>query len=421
MIARVVAFSLALGLHTSLIAQPPDSSGSAAGCLRQAADLRTRRRAELQRSGKPLDAEAARRIGTEVRNLGAACAARMDVSNPGPAEYPALAQLYLLVGDTAKAIGWVERGLTSLRATQRQKAELLLSGIRVSMAGVGAMPDTLKLSESYMRQLDLLPDSLGAMKLAGHALLLAHYDYADVDALVLGHAKAIVDIANRVRDTSELALTAYTSVARATADYGHADSALAILDHGEAELASLFPRERIERAFADSRREYRLVGQPAPPIRGDYWLNAQPDQPELRFDDGRVRLLQFGAHWCIPCRNSYPAITRMTGRFAGAPFETVFETELYGYFDGKPADAETEVADDLVYYAEQHRFRFKIAIWNPRQKEALSSNEEHYAVLGIPQTVIVDKRGRIRAMVNGWDVGNEARLTRLIGELLAEP
>jgi hypothetical protein len=47
--------------------------------------------------------------------------------------------------------------------------------------------------------------------------------------------------------------------------------------------------------------------------------------------------------------------------------------------------------------------------------------DQAYHVIGIPQVVVVDKRGVIRQIVSGWDRGNEDRLTRLIQQLVGEP
>jgi RecB family endonuclease NucS len=48
-------------------------------------------------------------------------------------------------------------------------------------------------------------------------------------------------------------------------------------------------------------------------------------------------------------------------------------------------------------------------------------NEDRYKVGGIPQIVVVDKQGKIRLIVVGWDPAAEACLNRLVERLLAEP
>ena len=51
---------------------------------------------------------------------------------------------------------------------------------------------------------------------------------------------------------------------------------------------------------------------------------------------------------------------------------------------------------------------------------SVNVNETNYKVGGIPQIMIVDKRGTIRLIMVGYDDKNEERLAALIGRLLAE-
>jgi hypothetical protein len=64
---------------------------------------------------------------------------------------------------------------------------------------------------------------------------------------------------------------------------------------------------------------------------------------------------------------------------------------------------------------------FTIAI-NPPPKDGRRQPQvdEAYRVGGIPQIVLVDKRGIIRQIVTGWDRGNTDRIGRFIEQLLAE-
>ncbi|MES1259147.1 MAG: hypothetical protein ABUL71_01035, partial [Gemmatimonadota bacterium] len=46
--------------------------------------------------------------------------------------------------------------------------------------------------------------------------------------------------------------------------------------------------------------------------------------------------------------------------------------------------------------------------------------DRDYHVGGIPQIMIIDKKGIIRQIVTGWDQGNIDRFSKLIDQLLAE-
>ena len=81
---------------------------------------------------------------------------------------------------------------------------------------------------------------------------------------------------------------------------------------------------------------------------------------------------------------------------------------------------EQEVAADRDYYAQHHHLPFPVVINPAPPRGQQDGNEVRYAVGGIPEIVIVDRKGVIRATVVGWDKGNEARFAALIDKLLAE-
>lgn len=91
---------------------------------------------------------------------------------------------------------------------------------------------------------------------------------------------------------------------------------------------------------------YQLVGQPASPIAAPHWLNADPSGGKLDMK-GAVTWLQFTAHWCGPCRESYPGVVRLHQRFAGKGFRVVMATQLYGRFEAESdLSPERELAKD---------------------------------------------------------------------------
>ena len=221
-------------------------------------------------------------------------------------------------------------------------------------------PKGLALAEQFATELDALPDSADGAKLAGHASLLAYYGYADVDAPLRHHAQAMLMLGRRVRNVAAIT-QAYEALARTAGDYLHADSALMVLDQGERELSALGAGGAAKgQQFAELRSLYTLVGAHGTPIHGDHWLNAPDTLRELPLG-GKVLLIQFTAHWCIPCRNSCPGMNRTRGPLCRTcvprPF---FRLTLYGYFGSttnrlSPAE---EIAADRKYYLTDHQIPF---------------------------------------------------------------
>ena len=102
---------------------------------------------------------------------------------------------------------------------------------------------------------------------------------------------------------------------------------------------------------------------------------------------------------------------RLGKRFAKQPFQVVFYTQLYGYF-GADKNLTAEVERDRKYFAD-YGFNVPIAI-------GTNSVEEAYKVGGIPQINVIDKSGKIRLVMVGYDDANEEKLAAFIKSLLAE-
>jgi thiol-disulfide isomerase/thioredoxin len=410
------------------VGQVPLAASTPAECLEGATQARTRMIREARAAGGAIDGA---RIVADTRRLAAECAARFSVEAVPAPELASLASLYLSVGDTANARRATDRLLAAPGLSPRERGQGYLAAIRSAIASADPFAGLVPGAEALARQMDAMPDSLIDLKLQAHLRLLGQYEYADVDDGIRAHAFALLDAVARGRRLGSPSLEqvapsallqAYLSLARAAADFLHPDSALAILERADSELGTA-PEAR--RALAGSRALYALVGTRAAPIAAGHWVNAPDTLTTVPVGDGKVTLLQFTAHWCAPCRNSYPGFKRVAERFAGAAFEPLFVTDVYGTFEGRPVTLEEELAADRVYYADHWGIPFKVAILVPPQGSAgavaQAATDQAYRVSGVPQIVVVDKRGIIRQIVIGWDRGNEQRLTQVIEQLMAEP
>lgn len=120
-----------------------------------------------------------------------------------------------------------------------------------------------------------------------------------------------------------------------------------------------------------------LIGEPAPriataPIEG---LTA-PDNQLLT--DGRVKIVNFWASWCVPCRVEHPQLMKLAGE--GIPIVGL-------NFEDKDADAR----------------QFLTELGNPfaATGSVSASEARNWGVNGIPETFVLDGEGRIRLRVSG--------------------
>jgi thiol-disulfide isomerase/thioredoxin len=347
----------------------------------------------------------------------------------------ALSSVYLYVGDTSRAERIASGVAARTPANEGEQAEILLASMQFANAMADPFAGINEKAEAIVRRIDALSDSMLVKKMAAHSSMLGRYQYADIDDGIQEHAAKLLPLARRAIEVRAFPMTAarpaqgtrkavpsydpaymylasaYSGLARAQGDNLHADSAIAILDRGDKEIGEAYPYAN----FESDRGMYRLVGTRAATVSGKWWVNAL-DGTSVQPGNGKVTIVQFTAHWCVPCKKSYPPMLRLMTKYKGQPVESVMSTGIYGYLgDKQNLTPEQEVAADREYYKEHHGLPFPVAI-NPRGAGA----DDQYKVGGIPEIVIVDRKGIIRATVVGWDKGNEARFATLIEQLLAE-
>jgi thiol-disulfide isomerase/thioredoxin len=354
------------------------------------------------------------------RQMAAECAARFSVATIASSELTSLITLYGVAGDTLNVRLATERLLSATDLPPRAQGEALVLGMNQAMAKQSNYFGILDGAEAFAAKIDALPDSLADIKLTAHQRLLGQYEYLDVADGLRHHALAVIALAKEL-DKPFLAMSGYSSLARSYADKLMPDSALAILDAAEKELGATAADR-----FKDFRHRYALIGTKAPPISAEWWINTD-QKTVVTPAPGRVTLIEFTAHWCGPCKNSYPGISGLAKKFAGRAFDGVMVTSLYGYIGTRQNLTQAqEIEADKVYFGTEHALPFPVAINPPPVRVAggpytQPKPDTDYRVGGIPQIIIVDKKGVIRQIVTGWDQGNTERFSKLIEGLLAEP
>lgn len=353
-----------------------------------------------------------------AQKAAADCAAQFSVESIPLAQLADLITLYNSARDTSGMRRATERLLSVKDLPPRAHGQALLVAMNQASTKDPSFFGIIPAAEKYVAQIDQLPDSLDDIKLLAHRSMLGRYEYLDVAEGLRTHATAVIVLARKTHQSSDM-ISGYSSLARSFADQLDPDSALKILDAGEKEIGSA-ATER----FNDFRNRYALIGTPAARVSATWWIN--PDAKEvIAPTPGRVTLIEFTAHWCGPCKNSYPGLRGLAERFKGKPFDGFMVTSLYGYLGAQPnLSPEQEVAADRDYFGKEHALPFPVAI-NPPAKPVTGQYlqpkpDTDYRVGGIPQIMIIDKKGIIRQIVTGWDQGNTERFSKLIEKLITE-
>ncbi|MEN6407557.1 MAG: TlpA disulfide reductase family protein [Thermoguttaceae bacterium] len=141
------------------------------------------------------------------------------------------------------------------------------------------------------------------------------------------------------------------------------------------------------------------------------------DPPALTASDllGHVTLLNFWGVWCPPCCEELPHLADLQKRFAG---QTAFRLVAISY---PPGGAVGEVP---VLWAETKALLKQQNLALPTYRD---SNNETIRIVdrligfhGFPTTVLLDRRGVIRAVWAGYRQGMEDEVGQFVEEILAE-
>ncbi len=123
---------------------------------------------------------------------------------------------------------------------------------------------------------------------------------------------------------------------------------------------------------------------------------------DVAAEEGKVLVVDFWATWCEPCKEELPALERLARQHAGRGLV------VYGVsFD--------EDRDLIPGFLARLEVSFPI-LWD-RGGDTLS---QAYGVARLPTTLIVDRRGLIRFVHEGWSESRAAEQRREIELLLEE-
>ena len=97
---------------------------------------------------------------------------------------------------------------------------------------------------------------------------------------------------------------------------------------------------------------------------------------------GKVVVLNFWASWCPPCKEEAPILARWQPRLK-AQNGTIVGVDVL------------DVSSDAEHFAKEHKLAF------PHLRDADGSRLKAFEVVGYPETIVLDRRGRIAATSRG--------------------
>jgi thiol-disulfide isomerase/thioredoxin len=128
-----------------------------------------------------------------------------------------------------------------------------------------------------------------------------------------------------------------------------------------------------------------------------------------------VTLLNFWGTWCPPCREELPHIAELRQRFAGQEAFRLLAVSCPAGGQGNDVQSLQEETAALL-----KRLNLNVPTYYDPDDATQSSVDKLITFEGYPTTVLLDRRGVIRAVWVGYRRGMETEMERHIGMVLEE-
>ena len=147
--------------------------------------------------------------------------------------------------------------------------------------------------------------------------------------------------------------------------------------------------------------EQSLIGQPAPELNIEKYLQAPEGEKSLSALKGKVVVLEFWATWCAPCVAEIPHLNQLSEEFRDKQVQFISVTD--------------EGEDVIAPFLKRQEMKSWIGLDTDR------SAFEAYGVRGIPRTFLIDQKGIIAASLHPVGLSSDIIKKVIAGEKIERP
>ena len=144
-----------------------------------------------------------------------------------------------------------------------------------------------------------------------------------------------------------------------------------------------------------------LIGQPAPELDIEKYLQAPEGEKSLSALKGTVVVLEFWATWCAPCVAEIPHLNQLSEEFRDKQVQFISITD--------------ESEDVIAPFLKRQEMKSWIGLDTDR------SVFEAYGVRGIPRTFLIDRKGIIAASLHPVGLSSDIIKKVIAGEKIERP
>ena len=144
-----------------------------------------------------------------------------------------------------------------------------------------------------------------------------------------------------------------------------------------------------------------LIGQPAPELDIEKYLQAPEGEKSLSALKGTVVVLEFWATWCAPCVAEIPHLNQLSEEFRDKQVQFISVTD--------------EDEDVIAPFLKRQEMKSWIGLDTDR------SVFEAYGVRGIPRTFLIDRKGIIAASLHPVGLSSDMIEKVIAGEKIERP